>query len=89
MPVLHSKIDRNSDEFLKNRAEMLALVERVRHLEMQVHRVSASKRDEFTKRGQLLPRERLALLIDPGAPFIELATLAGLGLYDDDGETEV
>jgi geranyl-CoA carboxylase beta subunit len=89
MPVLHSKVDRNSDEFRQNRAEMLALVERVRRLETQVHKVSASKRDEFAKRGQLLPRERLALLIDPGAPFIELATLAGLGLYDDDGEEEV
>jgi geranyl-CoA carboxylase beta subunit len=89
MPVLYSKIDKNSDGFRKNRVEMLALVENVRRLEQQVHKISASKRDEFAKRGQLLPRDRLALLVDPGATFIELATLAGLGLYDDDGEEEV
>jgi geranyl-CoA carboxylase beta subunit len=28
-------------------------------------------------RGQLLPRERVALVLDPGSPFIELSTLAG------------
>ena len=29
------------------------------------------------KRGQLLPRERVARLLDPGIPFLELSTLAG------------
>jgi geranyl-CoA carboxylase beta subunit len=31
----------------------------------------------FDKRGQLLPRERVALLLDPGAPFLPLCALAG------------
>jgi geranyl-CoA carboxylase beta subunit len=31
----------------------------------------------FDKRGQLLPRERIALLLDPGAPFLPLCSLAG------------
>ena len=39
--------------------------------------------------GQLLPRERVALLLDPGAPFLELCTLAGLGLDNADLEKSV
>jgi geranyl-CoA carboxylase beta subunit len=31
----------------------------------------------FDKRGQLLPRERVALLLDPGAPWLPLCSLAG------------
>ena len=34
---------------------------------------------------KLLPRERVAMLIDPGAPWLELSTLAGLRMHDDDG----
>ena len=38
---------------------------------------SAQSKPVFDKRGQLLPRERVALLLDPGAPFLPLCTLAG------------
>ena len=31
-----------------------------------------------------MPRERLSLLLDPGTPFLELSTLAGLGLDQKD-----
>ena len=33
------------------------------------------------KRKQLLPRERLAAVLDPGSPFLEFGQLAGDGLY--------
>jgi geranyl-CoA carboxylase beta subunit len=89
MPTLPTKVDKNSAGYRQNRADMLALVAEVRSLELQVHKVSESKRAVFERRGQLLPRERLALLIDPGAPFIELSTLAGLGEHDDDGVENV
>lgn len=37
----------------------------------------------FFERGQLLPRERLARLLDPGRPFLELMSLTGYcGLED-------
>jgi geranyl-CoA carboxylase beta subunit len=39
--------------------------------------VSAQSKPVFDKRGQLLPRERVALLLDPGAPFLPLCALAG------------
>ena len=68
---------------------MLEALEEVRALERLVVQSSASKREKFTSRGQLLPRERLALLLDRGAPFIELSPLAGLGMHDDDGKKRV
>jgi len=89
MSVLQTRVNKNSAAYRQNRDDMLALVDEVRRLEQQVHKVSASKRDLFEQRGQILPRERLALLLDPGAPFIELATLAGLGEHDDDGVENV
>ena len=87
MPVLTSAIDTSSDAFRANRAGMLAEVERVRALEQKVRERSNRAAEKFAKRGQLLPRERLARLLDPGAPFLELSSLAGLGLHDDDGES--
>ncbi|POC18824.1 hypothetical protein CRN42_14640, partial [Vibrio vulnificus] len=38
--------------------------------------------------GAVLPRERLALLLDPGAPFLELSSLAGYKLHDDKDGTQ-
>lgn len=35
-------------------------------------------------RNKLLPRERVATLLDAGSPFLELSPLAGHELYDDD-----
>ncbi|HMB48858.1 MAG TPA: carboxyl transferase domain-containing protein, partial [Afifellaceae bacterium] len=40
-------------------------------------------RERHSGRGKLLPRQRVAKLLDPGAPFLELSPLAANGLYDD------
>jgi geranyl-CoA carboxylase beta subunit len=89
MAVIESRIDISGDGFRANRAAMLGLVDQFRALEQQVRRTSNAKKDQFKKRGQLLPRERVALLLDKGSPFLELATLAGLGMHDDDGKENV
>lgn len=73
----------------EQREGMLALIDRVKELEDRIVARSDSERARFEKRGQLLPRERLVELFDPGAPVLELSRLAGLGLHDDDGEDEV
>src|SRR5262249_1334752 len=85
MPILESRIDKNSESFRANREQMLALIAELRALEQQVRDASNSKRDLFKKRGQLLPRERVGLLLDRGAPWLELSTLAGYRMHDDDG----
>ena len=64
---------------------MLALIGEFRALEQKVRDVSNARRERFRARKQLLPRERVALLIDPGAPWLELSTLAGFRMHDDDG----
>src|SRR5438552_2566971 len=83
MPTLETRVDRNSESFRINREQMLALIAEFRGLEQNVRDASTAKRDLFRKRGQLLPRERVALLLDRGAPWLELATLAGYRMHDD------
>ncbi len=56
---------------------MLSLVEKLRELEARPVKLSEQKRERFEKRGQILPRERLARLLDPGMPFLALHTIAG------------
>src|SRR3981189_1187981 len=77
MAILDSTIAPSSDAYKANRDGMLALIARMRALEECTRAASAAAKDRFHKRGQLPPRERVALMLDPGSPFIELSTLAG------------
>jgi len=83
MPAIQSQLDPHSEAFARNRASMLAAIEQVQKLEQDLLNKAAEAKPKFDKRGQLLPRERLNLLLDPGAPFLELASLAGYKLHDD------
>jgi geranyl-CoA carboxylase beta subunit len=89
MATIESNISASSDTFQANREGMLALIERVRGYEERSAATSAKSRERFEKRGQLLPRERLSLLLDPGTPFLPICSLAGLGLDNPDLEKSV
>ena len=89
MPALTSTMEPRSAGFAANVARMAERLEQVRALEQKVIAESESKRDKFEKRKQLLPRERVARLIDRGSDFLELSSLAGLGMHDDDGKKSV
>jgi geranyl-CoA carboxylase beta subunit len=89
MAQIESRLSPGSEPFTANRSGMLALIERVRTYERRTADKSAASRARFEQRGQLLPRERLALLLDPGTPFLELCTLAGLGLDQADLDRSV
>ena len=89
MPVIESRIDPASAAFAERRTGMLALVERLRALEARSAAASARSKPLFDKRGQLLPRERVARLLDAGAPWLELSSLAGWLVDDPDPETSV
>ncbi len=67
----------DSPEATQNRAAMMAMIERMRGLEARAAGKSARSEARFAKRGQCLPRERLARLLDPGAPFLEVGNMAG------------
>ena len=85
MPVIETEIDSASASFADNRQAMLQRINELRDREARIRARSEKSRGRFEQRGQLLPRDRLNLLLDRGAPWLELSTLAGLGTYDDDG----
>ena len=89
MATIESTISPGSDAFQANRSGMLALLQRVRSAEARAVAASNKSHPRFESRGQLLPRERLALLLDPGAPWLELCTLAGYGMDTPDPEHTV
>jgi len=89
MPAIRSKIKPLSEAFAINAQRMQGLLAEVQRLEGLVIAESESKRDKFEKRNQLLPRERVARLLDRGTPFLELSRLAGLNMHDDDGKKSV
>lgn len=89
MAQIDTNISTSSEGFIANRNGMLALIESVRTYQRRSVDKSAASRERFEKRGQLLPRERLSLLLDPGTPFLELSALAGLGLDNPDLDKSV
>ncbi|UXY54685.1 geranyl-CoA carboxylase subunit beta [Pseudomonas tohonis] len=88
MAVIHSELDTQGEEFARNREAMLAAIDSFRDVERKVLDKAFEAKPKFEKRGQLLPRERLNLLLDPGAPFLELSSLAGYKLHDDKDGTQ-
>ena len=85
MPVLESKLNARSADFQANAAAMRAMVDDLR---LQLEKIAlgggTTARDRHTKRGKLLPRDRVQMLLDPGTPFLELAPLAALNMYHND-----
>ena len=89
MAQIESTVHTGSATARANRAAMLGLIERLRSYERRTVDKSSASRERFEKRGQLLPRERVSLLLDPGSTFLELASLAGLGLDNEDLDRSV
>lgn len=88
MPVIHSHLDPASTAYAHNRAALLDNLGHLQALQQALLDKAATAKAKFDQRGQLLPRERLNLLLDPGAPFLELASLAGYKLHDDKDGTQ-
>ena len=83
MPVIPSAVNIRSAVFETNRKAMLdalKLVEDAASLAMDGG--GAKARERHVARGKLLPRDRVAQLLDPGSPFLEIGLTAGHGLYD-------
>jgi len=87
--ALGSLLNPKSAAFQASARRMKERLDEVRALEARVIAESESKRDKFEAKGQLLPRERVARLLDRGSGFLELSSLAGLGMHDDDGKKAV
>jgi len=85
MTLLGTAADPATDEFQANVAAHEALV-----AELRAKTAAAAvggppdARHRHVARGKLLPRHRLAALLDPGSPFLELSPLAADGMYGGD-----
>jgi len=84
MAIIESKIDTSSADFAANDAHMRELVT---DLQKQLDKVELGggekARSKHSKRGKLLPRERISKLIDAGTEFLELSPMAAYGMYDN------
>lgn len=89
MPVFESRLNVNSEAYAKNYAAQLEKIELMRALEARAAAASEKRRARFEERGQMTPRDRLALLLDPGMPFLPLFNMAGYCVDDPDPETSL
>src|SRR5262249_18120284 len=80
MDVIASRIDTASESFRRNRQDMQALLAEV-EAQLALARAGGGERSvaRHRERGKLLIRERIELLLDRDAPFLELSPLAGWG----------
>ncbi|MDH3679243.1 MAG: acyl-CoA carboxylase subunit beta, partial [Acidimicrobiia bacterium] len=78
MSILRSNLDSRSETYLANRASM---EQHLAHYQKLVAEAVAGGGDKYRERhhqrGRLLVRERIELLLDPDAPFLELSVTAG------------
>ncbi|TMV78678.1 methylcrotonoyl-CoA carboxylase [Thioclava sp. BHET1] len=80
---LTSAILTGSEAFRANRAAHEAMLARVAEAAgMAAAGGGAQARARHVARGKMLPRERVAGLLDPGTPFLEIGAMAAHGLYD-------
>jgi len=80
MTALASTVDTRSAVFAANRDAMLA---KLSEIESEHAKAVAGGGPDYTarhhRRGKLLARERIELLVDPDSPFLELSPLAAWG----------
>jgi len=84
MPALQSKLNPRSEEFKAGALQMRQLVGDLNARLAQIAEGGGEiARARHTARGKLLPRDRVEMLLDPDTPFLEIAPLAALDLYDN------
>ncbi|HEY8031634.1 MAG TPA: carboxyl transferase domain-containing protein [Methylocella sp.] len=82
MNVLKTAVAPQSRNFASNKATMEALIEDLRSKAALIAQGGGEKaRARHIARRKLLPRDRIAELIDPGTPFLELSQFAAYEVY--------
>lgn len=85
MPVIKSKINTRGADFADNADHMRSQVDDLRNKLAEIKKGGGEKScARHISRGKLLPRDRVAGLLDPGSPFLEFSQLAGFQLYGED-----
>ncbi|WP_417783957.1 carboxyl transferase domain-containing protein [Terasakiella pusilla] len=84
MTELHSNISPNSESFLGNReAHEAAMLPIHAAFKNAVDGGGEKANERHVSRGKILPRERVARLLDPGSPFLEVGAFAAHEMYDN------
>jgi acetyl-CoA carboxylase carboxyltransferase component len=82
--VIPSQLSPSADSFKRNYAHNLALCEQLSEQKALARQGGGEKATaRHADQGKLFVRDRIALLCDPGAPFLEVGLLAALGVYED------
>ena len=85
MDTFESHVNPSSDEFKTNHERMSALVAEYRDRLARVREGGGPKYlQRHREQGKLPVRERIAKLLDPGSPFLELSALAAWDMYEDE-----
>src|SRR3954447_16860356 len=85
MDTLQTRVRPGSAQFKENQEAQLRLVDDLRRrLAVAAAGGSDTARDRHVSRSKLLPRDRIARLLDRGSPFLEIARLAANGMYNDE-----
>ena len=85
MVALDTHINPNDDTFKTNRDRLQQLVADLRARTARARDGGGAKYlERHRAQGKLPVRERIARLLDPASPFLELSPLAANGLYDDE-----
>ena len=83
MKRIDSALNTRSADFLANRQHNLGLVAALRQQQADVRHVRPERdMERLARQKKLFVRERIAQLLDPGTPFLELSTLAANADYD-------
>ncbi|WP_417673350.1 carboxyl transferase domain-containing protein [Pseudodonghicola sp.] len=81
---LISRVLPTSEAFQTNRAAHLEALATVRAAALHAAEGGGeAARARHVSRGKMLPRERVANLLDPGSPFLEIGATAAHDMYDD------
>ena len=84
MAKLISKINVRSQEFQENAEHSKAQIDDLRQKLDTIKQGGGERsRDRHLARGKLLPRDRVAGILDPGTPFLEFSQLAAHEVYKD------
>jgi len=85
MAILKSSLSAASVGFASHHAaHQAAMAEVVSAADAAMNGGGEKARQRHTARGKLLPRERVARLLDPGSPFLEIGLFAAHGMHDGD-----
>jgi 3-methylcrotonyl-CoA carboxylase beta subunit len=81
---LLSQVIASSEQFKQNRAAHLQALAQISDAAQAAQMGGGPRaRARHISRGKLLPRERVANLLDPGAPFLEVGATAAHDMYDN------